>query len=113
MKKSILVGSAAILISMASLAQINEPGLNRMDTVKIDHPQQTHPDGVMMTDATMKLVKEGKVTPMTEEITMSNGTTVLVDGTIVLQDKTRTTLKEGQHMDMNGAITEIKDSKGN
>jgi hypothetical protein len=109
MKKSILVGSAALLISMASFAQNDLAGKDLRDTVKIENTVQSHPDGVMMTEGTMKLVKNEVVTPMEAEITMSNGTTVSVDGTIITKDKTQTKMKEGQHMDMNGVITEMKD----
>lgn len=109
MKKSILVGSAALLISIGSFAQSNLPVKTTRDTV-INYPSiKAHPDGVMMTDGTMKLVKNEVVTPMDVEITMNNGTTVSVSGAIVYKDKTKSMMKEGQHMDMNGVITDMKD----
>lgn len=111
MKKLILAGSA-ILISLTSFVNIDSSIPNQENSVQLSVAQQTHADGVMMKDGTMKLIKSGKVTPMTEEITMSNGTSVLTDGTIIKKDKTRMMMQEGQHMDMAGIITVMKDSKG-
>ena len=108
MKKSILVGTAALLISITSFAGSNLSEREYRDTVKINYTLPAHPDGVMMTEGTMKLVKDEVVTAMVVDITMLNGTIVSVDGTIVTKDKTQTMMKEGQHMDMNGVITEMK-----
>jgi hypothetical protein len=109
MKKSMLVSTAAILISVASFAQSDFTSKNSRDTLKTSQTVKAYPDGVMMTEGTMKLVKNEVVTPLDAEITMSNGTKVSVSGTIIYKNKTQSMMKEGQHMDMNGVLTETKD----
>lgn len=109
MKKLTFIISA-ILISLASFAQSDTLRPEPIDTVRLDINDKNHPDGVMMTSGTMKLVKSGVVTPMEKDIVMSNGTTVQPDGTIIKKDNSRMMLLEGQHMDMAGKISVIKDT---
>lgn len=62
-------------------------------------------DGVMMHDGKMMMMKRGKPTgPMENAMTMSNGTTVMVDGTVRTKDGSETHIKEGQMMMMDGHL---------
>jgi hypothetical protein len=87
MKKSILVSAAALLISAASFAQSDLVRKNPQDTVIVEGNQNKHTDGVMMTEGTMKLVRNEVISTMVAEITMNNGTVVSVDGTYVKADQ--------------------------
>jgi hypothetical protein len=63
-------------------------------------------DGVMMQNGKMMMMKAGKAAgPMTSDITMSNGTKVMTDGSMTLSDGTRAQMKDGQMM-MDGKIME-------
>ncbi|MBV8134908.1 MAG: hypothetical protein JO121_04580 [Deltaproteobacteria bacterium] len=60
-------------------------------------------DGVMMHDGKMVMMKAGKATgPMESAMSMSNGATVMTDGTVKTKDGRETRMKEGQMMMMDG-----------
>ncbi len=108
MKKIILV-SSAFLFSVASFAQSDTTDRQlKMDTIKNQTRHDSHPDGVMMMNSKMMLVKSGEMTILEKEVTMTDGTKVMIDGTILRKDNTKMMLKEGQHIDMSGKITSMK-----
>src|SRR5215469_5605689 len=64
-------------------------------------------DGVMMHDSKMVMMKAGKATgPMRRAISMSNGATVMTDGTVKTKAGRETRMKEGQIMMMDGHMME-------
>ena len=62
-------------------------------------------DYCMMKDGKMTMVKNGKSMPMTKDMTMSDGSMCLTDGTCKMKDGTTMQMKEGQCMMMNGKMT--------
>ncbi|MCA1758695.1 MAG: hypothetical protein LC658_02905 [Bacteroidales bacterium] len=69
-------------------------------------------DGVMMQNGKMMKVKNGQKTALQDNtMTMSNGTKIMSDGTCIKKDGTKTTMKEGQHMDMSGNMVPTKTNK--
>ena len=62
-------------------------------------------DYCMMKDGKMTMVKNGKPMPMTKDMTMSDGSMCLTDGTCKMKDGTTMKMKEGQCMMMNGKMT--------
>lgn len=119
MKKLILV-SAAILFSIGSFAQA-DAAKRKMDHDKkanksdnsMNHrtTDKSHPDGVMMQDGKMMMVKNGKMTMLDKDVTMDNGTKVMSNGTCVKKDGSKMMMKEGEHIDMSGKMNHMKDSK--
>lgn len=119
MKKLILI-FAAIAITAGAYAQagsairIMSPR-DRYNSQKEDLQnkpiEKSHPDGVIMQNGKMMKVQNGKMTNLDNDITMSNGTKVMSDGTYIKKDGTKMTLKEGQHIDMQGKIIFIKTDK--
>ncbi len=71
---------------------------------------KSHPDGVIMQNGKMMLVKDGKMTGLDHDMTMNNGTKVMSDGTCINKDGSKMMMKEGQRMDMSGNIVPIKKS---
>ncbi|HME70213.1 MAG TPA: DUF6799 domain-containing protein [Myxococcota bacterium] len=64
-------------------------------------------DGVMMKDNKMMMMQDGKATgPMSHDMTMTNGTKVMMDGTMVMKDGTKDHMKDGQMMTMDGKMME-------
>jgi hypothetical protein len=59
-------------------------------------------NGVLMKDGKMVMVKDGDMMPMKSEMTMSNGTKVTEDGTIIRK------MNEGEMMMMDGTTTTVK-----
>ena len=58
-----------------------------------------------MKDGKMMTMKGGKMMPMTENMTMSDGSVCKTDGTCTMKDGTTMTMKDGQCMMMNGKMT--------
>lgn len=119
MKKIILV-SAAVAITVGAYAQtdstnkkMSPPDVNntldnldqnRDITNDQNQSVKNHPDGVMMQNGRMMRVKKGKVTPLDNDITMSNGTKIQRDGTWTEKNGSKMMLKEGEHIDMSGKM---------
>ena len=64
-------------------------------------------DGIMMQGGKMMMMKAGKPAgPMTSEMTMSDGTKVMMDGSMVRKDGTTAHMTDGQMMMMDGKLME-------
>lgn len=59
---------------------------------------------VMMKDGKMVVKEDGKIKPMTTDMTMEDGTLVKTNGTVVMKDGTSRTLAEGEKVFMDGRI---------
>lgn len=62
-----------------------------------------------MKDGKMVVKHEGKV--LDEDQTLSNGTVIKTDGTVIKKDGSRTMLKEGECVDMDGKVVNKKKAK--
>lgn len=112
--RKIILGFAAIVISAGTYAQTDS--LNRRMNHDMNSNQHQNmqnksvgdkscPDGVMMQNGKMMKVKNGQTTMLQDnDMSMSNGTKIMSDGTCIHKDGTKTTMKEGQHMDMSGNL---------
>ena len=61
-------------------------------------------DHVMMKKGKMMIVKGGKSAPMETEMTLSDGSKVMTDGTMVHKDGTKMKLEDGQMLGMDGKM---------
>ncbi len=86
--------TACIGLAFCNVAYSLEEGLKGNPSKMPEEGMAMKPDAVMMKDGKMMITKDGKTSPMTNEVTMTNGTKVMVDGTIVLKDAT--TMKMGE-----------------
>ena len=66
---------------------------------------KSHSDGVIMQNGKMMKVKNGQMTILEDDMTLSNGTKISSDGTCIKKDGSKVTMKEGQHMDNSGDVT--------
>lgn len=81
----------------------NTPNQN-MQNKPVD---KLYSDGVIMQNGKIMKVKNGQMTLLQEKsITMGNGTKIMSDGTCIKKDGTKMTMKEGQHMDLSGNLTD-------
>lgn len=79
------------------------------DTLMNDQPQQlAYADGVLMLSGKMMKVKDCTMTPLEQNLTMSNGTKVSCEGSYVKKDGTEMTFKDGEHIDMSGNLISTK-----
>lgn len=119
MKKLILV-FAAIAITAGVYAQTSSANrimspqdMNNSQNQNVQNKpiDESIPDGVMMQNGKIMKVKNEKMINLDHDMTMSNGTKVMSDGTYIKKDEKKMMLKEGQHIDMEGIITFIKTHK--
>ena len=67
---------------------------------------------IMMKDGKLSEMVNGKKQPVTEDISLTNGTTIHPDGSINDRDGHLRKLEEGQYMTMDGKIRLLKDMAG-
>lgn len=69
-------------------------------------PATTKPshDYCLMNDGKMMIIRGRKMLPMTEDMTMRDGTICRMDGSCTRKNGTIVQMKEGQHMMMNGKM---------
>jgi len=76
----------------------------------------TMKDCCMMKDGKMMQIKSGKMQPMEENMTMSNGTMCMMNGECIMKDGKKMNMKEGDCIDMSGKMDHCsmmhKDGKG-
>lgn len=68
-------------------------------------PKYSAADGYMMIDDKMVAVKEGKTSPMENDVTLENGIIVSKNGNYYQAGKAKQMLREGEHIDMDGNCT--------
>ena len=96
---SLLLLSGAFTLALAQTTPQNKPMSGKMQKGKMAM------NGCTMKDGKMMMMKGGKMTPMTENKTMSDGSVCMTDGTCKMKDGTTMTMTEGQCMMMNGQMT--------
>ncbi len=67
-------------------------------------------DMVMMKDGKMMVRKNGETMPMMMDMTMSNGTKVMMDGKVMMADGTSRMMMDGEAMTMDGKMTKMDDT---
>jgi hypothetical protein len=73
--------------------------------------QRQQKDGIVYRDGKLWNVKGGKNTAVDKEMTLSNGTKVRSDGTVIMKDGTQTTLSEGDYISMDGNLERAKPTR--
>jgi len=90
-----------ILLSIILLASIG----HAQNTPKSKSATKSSANYCMMKNGQMTMMKNGKPMPMTKNMTMSDGSVCLTDGTCKMKDGTVMKMKEGQCMMMDGKMT--------
>lgn len=107
--KKVFILIVAFLITYTANAQ-TDPKVNNMNHRKMDHSMK---DCVMMKDGKMMIMKNGKMMKMEKDITMSDGTVCMVDGTCKMKNGKTMMMKNGDKCDMNGKMGKMKMGKMN
>lgn len=97
MKRSLLLFALAVSICLATMTASAQTG-----------PRVY----IQMKDGKLTEMVNGKIQPVTQDISLTNGTTVHPDGSINGRDGNLTKLLEGQYMTMDGKIRLLKDMAG-
>ncbi len=99
MKKLPYFLSVLLLTGLAPVAQAQTTPKASKSAAKSSH------DYCMMKDGKMTMMKDGKSMPMTQDVTMRDGSVCRTDGTCKMKDGTVMKMKEGQCMMKNGKMT--------
>jgi RNase P/RNase MRP subunit p29 len=79
---------------------------NGQEPKKTDHKTN---DYVMMKDNKMVVVKDGKSMAMEKEMTLADGTRVMVDGKVMMADGSTKILKDGESISLSGLLKKKKE----
>lgn len=112
--KKLLLAIAVVAITTGAYAQTNDMNntksqdIKNKNTLDKNYNQHSdvynHPDGYMMQNGKVMVIKNGKLTQVEKDVTLSNGTIITKDGTYLTKGGTKTVFKEGEHMDLTGKI---------
>jgi hypothetical protein len=97
--KKLLILIATMALSAGAFAQEKMDDKMKMD-IKQDH--------IMMMDGKMQVKKNGKTTLMVKDMTLSNGTKVMKDGTMKTKTGETMVMKEGDVVYMDGKMGKMK-----
>ena len=62
----------------------------------------TRDDHLVMQDGRVMMMRRGETRPMDEELTMPDGTKIMIDGTVMMPDGTMRMMEEGETMLLQG-----------
>jgi hypothetical protein len=103
MKKTLILFTAFTISTACLNAQDSKPNPKpTTDTMVLVK------DCVMMEDNKMMVIKSGRTSAMDSDMTMTNGTVVLTNGTIKTKDGQTMMLKNGYCVYMNGTLGKMK-----
>jgi hypothetical protein len=109
MKKLLILSAVFIMSAGATFAQDNMPSTKKDNMSNMKHPMK---DCVMMKDGKMWVMKGGKTMEMTQTMTMTNGTTVMADGSVKTKEGKTMMMKDGESMSMNGKMKKMMKKEG-
>jgi len=98
--KNVFFLIAAFVFSMSANAQTGKTS-HKMHHGTMHHSMK---DCVMMKDGKMMMMKEGKTMAMDKDMTMSDGTVCMMDGTCKMKDGKTMMMKNGDKCYMNGKM---------
>lgn len=105
MKKVCIV----ILACTLSAGAFSQEKMDKMDTSM--HKMAMKKDCMMMKDGKMMMMKNGETMPMTDDMTLTNGTMVMKDGTVKMKNGKEMMMKDGDCMYMDGKMKKMKMDK--
>lgn len=111
--KNIILSIATVMITFGVYAQSESTsrlGNQSNNKYYSDSESRNPPDGFMYQNGKLLMVKNGDITQVEKDTTLSNGTIIMSDGHYMKKDEVKMMFKEGEHMDMSGEITSIDNS---
>ena len=105
--KIILIIISAFTISSSVFAQEKMDNM-KMTQKKTSMHHNAMKDCVMMKDGKMMMMKNGKMMDMDKDMTMSNGTVCMKDGTCKMKNGKTMKMKDGDKCYMNGKMGKMK-----
>lgn len=90
-------------LCFAAQAQTAPTHSDKMKSGSMSHKSMMR-DGTMMKNGKMMVMKNGKMMPMTEDMTMTDGSMCMKDGTCKTKDGMTMKMKDGDMMAMDGTM---------
>ncbi|MBC6991878.1 MULTISPECIES: DUF6799 domain-containing protein [Hymenobacter] len=99
----------ALLVSLSALAAQAQTKLPPRKPVaprgRVAPTGITLKDGAMMKEGKVMMTQNGHTDPLSQDVTLVNGTKIAVNGTVTAPDGTTTMLKEGDYVSLTGRVT--------
>jgi len=105
--KNIFFSFTIFIITTGAYAQVDttrNTGSESNKHYKQYSNQLNHPDGYMFQNGRVVMVKNGKITMLDKDVTLSNGMVIMSNGNYMQKGGMQTALRENQHIDMAGNI---------
>ena len=103
--KKILIFLATVTIGLTAAAQ--HEGHSQKATEPANHTKEH----LMMLDGKMMHIKNGKTMELTQEMKLTNGATIVKDGTMKMKNGKSRKLKNGEMIYMNGKMGKMPGNK--
>lgn len=108
MKNASLLILAVALSFSASAQTTTESSSQKMSTSHMNHSKW---EAYMIKDGKLMLMKDGKESAVTQDVKLSDGTTISTEGKVTWKDGKNEELKADEWIGMNGKIHEKKSMK--
>ena len=106
--KKLLILITALALSSTAFSQEKMGMKKGMKMGKMGQNMDMNKDHIMMMDGKMQMMKKGEKMSMDKDMVLSNGTTVMTDGTMKTKNGETMTMKEGDVIYMNGKMGRMK-----
>jgi hypothetical protein len=100
--KKVLMIMVACFLTAGAFAQ------SKMNEAKMNKTESDTKEVVVMKEGRMMVMKGQNTTELKENMTLKNGTVVMTDGKVKTKDGKMVPLKEGEWVDMKGAVNKMK-----
>lgn len=106
--KKIFFTVAVMLLSYGAFAQTETD--KKMQDPATTQQTGRHANGYILKDGKVMMVKDGNMSLIQKDITLSNGTVIMADGSYMEKGKAKMKLRDGDHITTDG-IVHVKTSK--
>ena len=99
------ITTALLGLTLCNVGYAQEPGLKgNPSKMPIDGESSAKKDHLMMMNGKMIVMKDGKTTIMDKDMTLGDGTKVMIDGTVMMKDGKSMKIAEDEMILMNGKV---------
>ena len=103
--KKLICFLAFSTLALGAFSQDGKMKMHDSSMTKMGHMKK---DCVMMKDGKMMMMKDGKMMEMDKDMTMTNGTVCMKDGTCKMKNGKTMMMKEGDKCYMDGTMKKMK-----
>jgi hypothetical protein len=107
--KKLILSSVLMIVSFGVMFAQSDTTLDKTSYTLRDN----HEGYITMKDGRMMISKNGRMTEMTSETVLTNGTRVTTNGKVIRPDGTTYMMKEGDKISMSGETKDFPKSKPN